>query len=349
MSEKLPEPSQNEEVDLGQLFNAIGNLFQRLFNFIGSIFKGIFSAIIYAIKPLVDYFKWVGPIVVIAAVLGYIYDNSKEPIYYSDMVVKPYFDSKYQLSNNVDYFNTLISAKNVTELASIFELDTVQAKNLVSFELEAGPETQNDLFVEYDLYIEAIDTSIVDELTYPEYVKNRDFFSGTIFTINAKAKKNDIFTKLQEGFRKTFENDLSRYKKHIRDTVAHIERLSLTNELLRLDTIQNTYLQVLKNQSQKGELSLALGNLPLQEEKAVTREFELFIRGQEIMKNLNELNQTVAEKNTYFEVLAPFDRLGSEDRSILQRSLIVFPILIIILFMSFFVVIKVFKFIKNYK
>ena len=69
MSEKLPQQPNNEEVDLGQLFNAIGNLFQRLFNFIGSIFKGIFSAIIYTIKPLVENFKLVAVAVVLTAIM----------------------------------------------------------------------------------------------------------------------------------------------------------------------------------------------------------------------------------------------------------------------------------------
>ena len=39
MSENLPKNSQNEEVDLGQLFNAIGRLFEKIFSFIGRIFK----------------------------------------------------------------------------------------------------------------------------------------------------------------------------------------------------------------------------------------------------------------------------------------------------------------------
>jgi hypothetical protein len=42
MSTNTPNNAENEEVDLGQLFNAIGKLFSRLFEFIGNIIKGIF-------------------------------------------------------------------------------------------------------------------------------------------------------------------------------------------------------------------------------------------------------------------------------------------------------------------
>ena len=34
MSEKLPQQNPNEEIDLGQLFNAIGRLFEKIGDFI---------------------------------------------------------------------------------------------------------------------------------------------------------------------------------------------------------------------------------------------------------------------------------------------------------------------------
>ena len=47
MNEDLrKQQSPNDEVDLGQLFNAIGRLFERFFRFIGRIFKGIFGGIL---------------------------------------------------------------------------------------------------------------------------------------------------------------------------------------------------------------------------------------------------------------------------------------------------------------
>jgi hypothetical protein len=350
MSEKLPQQPQNEEVDLGQLFNAIGKLFERLFNFIGSIFKGIFSAIIYAIKPLVDNFKLVAIALVITAVLGYIFEKAKKPVYYSDMVVKPYFDSKYQLSNNIHYFNSLIGSGNLTELSNIFEIDTTKAKELVSFDLETGPQTQNDLFIEYDEYVMSVDTSLVDELSYKEYINNRELLSGSLFAIKAKSYKRDIFSSLQEGFRKTFENDFSKHQKKVRDTTAFIEQVSLKMQLSRLDSIQKTYLEVLKNESENRKLSIGIeGMLPIQEGKTATKEYELFLKEQEIRRQLNRLNQEIAEKNTYFDVLSGFDKIGSKANTIKERYSILFPVLALAFMFFAFLAIKAFKFIKTYE
>ncbi|MBC2843869.1 hypothetical protein [Winogradskyella flava] len=350
MSEKLPENPNTEEVDLGQLFNAIGKLFEKLFRFIGSIFKGFFSALIYIIKPLVVHFKIVAPIFVLMIILGSIYENLKEPVYYSDMVVKPHFDSKYQLSNNIDYFNSLISSGDIDELSYIFEIDTTRASNLISFDLEAGPETQNDLFVEFDEFRQSVDTSLVDELSYPEFIKNRDLLSSRVFTIKAKALKNDIFPQLQEGFRKTFENEFSRFQKSKRDTTTYIQRQALMKELSRLDSIQKTYLEVLKNESEKNKLSLGLDAvMPLQQEKTDTKEYDLFKDEQRIRRALSELDVEIAEENTYFEVLSGFDKIGSIDRGIKRRYSILFPLLAIGLFIMVFLAIKAFSFIKNYE
>jgi len=350
MSDKLPQQPQNEEVDLGQLFNAIGKLFERLFNFIGSIFKGVFSAIIYSIKPFVKNFKLVVTALVVTAILGYILEKNKEPVYYSEMVVKPYFDSKYQLSNNIHYFNSLIGSGNLTELSNIFEIDTTNAKELVSFNLEAGPETQNDLFIEYDEYVMSVDTSLVDELSYKEFIKNRDLLSGSLFSIKAKSHKRDIFSSLQEGFRKTFENDFSKRQKRIRDTTAYIDRQSLTKQLSRLDSIQKTYLEVIKNESKNRKLSLGIeGMLPIQEEKTATKEYDLFLKEQEIRRTLNYLDQSIAKENTYFDVLSGFDKIGSKDNSLKERYSFLLPVLALAFMFLAFLALKAFKFIKTYE
>lgn len=349
MSDKLPQQSQNEEVDLGQLFNAIGNLFQRLFSFIGSIFKGIFSAIIYTLKPLVDNFKLISAAIIITAVLGYAYEKTNKPIYSSEMVVRPYFDSKYQLSSNIGYFNTLINTNNFAELSNIFEIDTSETKTLIGFELKAGPETPNDLFVEYDEYVRSIDTSLVDELSYIEYIKNRDLMSGKLFSVTVKSSKVDIFAHLNKGFKKTFVNDFSERKKGVRDTLAFMERQSISTQLDRLDSIQKTYLEAIKNDSKNPGISLGLGStLPLKEEKIATKEFDLFLREISLRRELNKINQTMVEENTFYDVLSPFDKVGKKDNSIKRKYSLLFPFLTIILFIAAFLALKVFRFIKNY-
>lgn len=350
MSENTPKNTENEEVDLGQLFNAIGKLFSRLVDFIANIFKGIFSILIYLIKPFVVNFKLVILVLIVAAALGFIYEKFEEPTYYSEMIVKPYFDSKYQLSNNVDYFNDLIEAENVQTLSDIFSIDSIEVKSLKKFELVQGPESPNDLFNEYNEYLKTIDTSLVEELPYEQYVKNRNFFAGKVYTIKAWSLNKNVFPKLELGFQKTFINDLSEKVKARRDTVSDIRIQSLEQELIRLDTIQQRYLEVLKNESERSKLSLDFGTtLPVQEATTATREYELFLEEQNIRRALRNLKASLAEENTFYDILSHFDSSGSKDKSFEKNFMYLFPIIAIFGLLIAFFGANVFTFIKNYE
>ena len=182
MSENSANNPQNEEVDLGQLFNAIGRLFSNLFNFIASIFKGLFKLLIYALKPLINNFKIISIILLALAVIGFVAEKFRKDIYTTDKLVKPYFDSKYQLANNVDYFNALIKSSNYSELSRIFEIDTSEAKELIEFEMEIGPETKNDLLIDYNEYLSEIDSTLADDVSFDDFIANRDILAASIFS-----------------------------------------------------------------------------------------------------------------------------------------------------------------------
>lgn len=350
MSEKSPQPPQNEEVDLGQLFNAIGRLFEKLFSFIGKIFKGLFSVLIYALKPLVNNFKLVAIVVMASGLIGFIIDKVNEPIYKSEMIVKPYFDSKYELANNVDYYNALISSNNLEELSTVFEIDTIDANELVGFEMKIGPETLNDVLLEYNHYLKTIDSSLTDDITYATYVKNRDFLSGSIFSISAMSYKKDIFTSLEKGFIKTFKNSYSEKVKNTRDKAVSIKTTTYKEELNRIDSIQKIYLHVIKSESENPSANIGLsGLLPLTKEKTLTREFDLFREELKIRDSLMILEEQLVRENDYYDILSGFGEVGKIDRSFSSRYALILPSLVLTIMILTFFMFKAFKFIKDYE
>ncbi|SDS42698.1 hypothetical protein [Winogradskyella sediminis] len=351
MSEKLPQQPDNEEVDLGQLFNAIGSLFQKLFAFIGRIFKEIFRALIYAVKPIVNNIKIVVIILGIACVAGFILERFNEPVYVSDMVVKPYFESKYELNNNVSYFNGLIGSGNNEKLSAIFEIDTSMAKKLISFEIKLGPETQNDLLKEYGEYMESIDTSLLaDEINYDKFIENRSLYSGSVFSIIAKAKSSTIFQNLEKGFLKSFENNYSKKLRDRTDSIYRIQKENYLEELSRVERLQEVYLEIKKSEANKGQITLSSGSLlPLNQEKTSTKEFELFQEELKIRNNLKMIEEKRYENSDLYDILSRFDEVGSVEKKFSKKYTLVFPIVIFVLLITVFIVIKAFKFIKEYE
>lgn len=350
MSDKLPQQPQNDEVDLGQLFNAIGRLFEKLFSFIASVFKGLFSIIIYALKPIVNNFKLIAIILMLATVLGFIADKYKKTVYASDMLVKPYFDSKYQLANNVDYFNALIGSDNLTELSNIFEIDTTDAKELISFEIEIGPETQNDLLIEYDEYISEIDSTLADDVSFEDYIINRDILAGTIFSIKAKSYKRDVFRSLEKGFINTFENKYSIKLKKVRDSSLLIKKATHLKELEKIDDLQKTYLNIMKSESESSSGNISTnGLLPLIQERTKTREYELFQEELKIGDKIRLLDNELIEESEFYDILSSFEEVGTKETSLMDKYSIILPMLVLSLMILSFILYYVFNFIKKYE
>lgn len=348
MSDHKPD-LQNEEVDLGQLFNAIGKLFEKFFVFMAKIFKGLFEIIIYSLKPIVNNFKLISIAVFGAAILGFIAEKFEAPVYESDMLVKPYFDSKYQLKNNVDYFNALISEGNIEELTSIFEIDSSKAVTLVEFQMEIGPETPNDLFLEYDAYLKSIDSSLASEVTYKDFVDNRDLLAANLFSIKAIAKQNNVFKGLEKGFSKTFENDYSRRLREKRDDTIKLRRASLERQLQEVQKLQQVYVKLIEKEADNPEVSIgAEGMFPLQQTKRETKEYDLLQRELQLRGQINALDEKLVKEDVYFDILTSFEEVGSVSGGLVRSNMVVFPLIVFGVMLLSFIFVKCFVFIKNY-
>ena len=350
MSNKLPEQPNNEEVDLVIIFRLLGRAFSKLFRAIGSFFHFIFRLVVFALKPIVENFKLISVVLIGAALVGYFVEKFKDPVYSSSMLVKPYYDSEYQLTTNINYFNSLIGSGNYKELSEIFEIDSLTtAKQLLGFEIQIGPETQYDLIREYDEYMQSIDSTLVIEMTFEDFLEKRDILAGTIFSITANATENDIFPSLEKGFVKTFENEYSKKLKAKTDSIRRVKKQTFLQELKRVQDIQETYLEIKKNESSKGEATYASGTIPLVQEKTKTREYDLFQEELRIRRAIRTIDEELLDKNEYYDILSRFEEVGTIQTSIFNKYTFIFPALIFVLMVLAYTFFRVFKFIKDYE
>lgn len=358
MSDKLPvesnnkpiQPSNNEEIDLGQLFNAIGRLFEKFFNFIAGIFKGLFKLLILALKPFVENIKLISAVILIFAIIGFFLERAQTPVYYSEMLVQPHFESKYKLSNNINYFNALIKSQKIKELAKIFEIDSAQAASLINFELTAGPETSNTILLEYNDYIKTIDTSLTSVVSFEDYAENRDILSGAIFAVKARSKDNNIFPRLEKGFAKTFENPYSKKLKKVRDSTIQIKKESFNKELERLDSLQRIYLELKKSEAENGAFKLGNeGAFPMQLERTETREYDLFQEELKVRRAIRALDEELIKESVFYDIIAGFEEEGSLDTGLLKNRMVLLPLTALGLMIISFLFYNIFIFIKNYE
>lgn len=349
MDTKTPNNNTSDDVDLGHVFNAIGRLFERLFKFIGSIFKAIFTFIIFFLRVIIENIVIIGIVVGVAFVIGFFTEKSKKPVYEASMLVKPYFDSKYQLISSIDYFNSLLNEKRYDLVSNIFDINEEESESLTKFEVKVGPETKNDLLRQYDEYLKSLDSSRAKTVTYTDFVDNRDIYSSELFLITARSRKKDIFRKLEGSIDSIFSNGYSIEQKAKRDKILKIKKETFERDLESVDSLQSLYSNVILKEAERGTVSVNVqGLMPLQQEKADTKEFDVLIIGMRTRDSIKVLDQMEIEENNYFEVLSRFPEVGKKKSDIYSKDWFMFPIAAFVVLCIIYIIMSTIKYIKNH-
>lgn len=343
------DKNASEEVDLGQLFRAIISLFRQLFTGVSNILLKIYSLFIHTLKLVIEYYKVVIPVILISFLIGLFKETKSKTQYSSKMLVKTFFDSKYQLIDNLNYYNTLIKNNNLEELETIFEIDTNELASLISFKIEAGLETRNDLLRYYDKYVKEIDTSMTELITFDEFIKNRELVSGNLFDISVVSEKGDVFKKLEPGLKKSFANEYSVKIKQKRDSIIQVKKESIEEQIIDINRLKETYVEVLELESKNPNLNLSYGQLPLTEQVSKTREFELLNKELELKNSLRMLDEQKIKTDEFYEILSSFQEVGSKYKTLTTNFKIIYPIYSLIALFLIFGMWKFVIYIKNYE
>jgi hypothetical protein len=351
MSNNIQPQNNSEEVDLGQLFKLIGQAFDRLVNFVVSIFKWLFSVFIYALKAIIVNFKIIIIVVFIAGLIGYGLDKFKPKVYSSQMLVKPYFDSKYQLVNTIDYYNALIGNEDYSTLSKIFEIDEVEVKEITSFEVKMGPETENERILEYNEFLKSVDSTRSVEITFEDFVENRSIFSSELFEIEVSSFKKDIFPKLEQGLGESFTNKYSEKKMKKRDSLISIQKENIRQQLDEVAGLQEVYIKVLEEESKSSSTEISIGGegLSLNKDKTQTREFELLNRELQLRNELKALDEKKVEEDVFYDVIASFQEVGNKELEWYEKYALIFPIIAFGLMCILYLTSRTVTYVKNYE
>ncbi|TYC15639.1 hypothetical protein ES677_04670 [Bizionia gelidisalsuginis] len=350
--DKQDPKSNTEEVDLVVFFNLIGNAFTRLFNFIGRILKSILSFIISILKVIISFWKPVFIILIVFAGLGYMLERTNKPIYSSEMLVEPYFGSKYQLVSNINYFNALIANKDYNALNTIFDNDStdVEVNKLTAFRIEPGPESENDKYLAYQAFMVQLDsTRTTDPISYDVFVDNRSIYTSNLLTIVAESSKKDIFKDLESGISSAFSNAFSNAKKIKEEKLYALQRDNIQENLNEVDSLQRVYINLLREEAERPNQEVKLGALSLSPERSSTREYELLEKEIALRADLQEIEEKIISKDVFVDVISTFQSIGNRVNKISEKYTIIFPLAAFVFLCLGFVINRVVIFVNNYK
>lgn len=350
MSKKSKKKSDNnEEIDLLILFNYFGEKLNNLFNFIIKIIGSILSVFVYAAKAVLQNIKIISLVLLIAGVAGYFLDKSKSKRYESKMLVRTYFEAKYQLSTNIQYYNALLEDQDYEALSKIYDLDQDSIAQIILFEMSPGPETENERIKQYDRFVRSIDSVRAQEISFDDFIENRDIYSGNLFEIRVESSKKDIFESLETGINSSFVNLYSTKKMEKRDSMITIKKENILRTLKGIDSLKKVYINVIENESQAPQASLSLGDFPMKQEKSQTKEYQLLDKEIALNRELRQLDEQKIEENVFFDVISSFQRVGNEVGYFYERYIVLLPVLALLLLISAFSAMKIINFLKKYE
>ena len=347
MSQELKN-NPSEEIDLIQLFSFFESKIKGFFKLIFQVLKSVFDVFIAFLKILQKNAIKIGGAIIIAAIIGFAYDVYKPKLYSSKMMIKPMFDSKYQLFSNIDYYNALIGNGDLDKLSKEFEITKEEAANLSEFIMVPGPENENEKIRAYDEFIKSVDSSTAKMVNYEDFIDQMSVYNSSIYEITVKSKQQDIFEKLYPGFVKTFETPYSLDSKKKKDSIFNMKRGSLIKQLEDVDKLQKTYIEELsKKQDQK---ITTIGGTPvvIGDEQKTTKEFEAFQLSLKLRNQLTAIEQEAIEEDKLFEVISDFPAIGTVENEITQKMKFMFPIGAFVLSLLAIFGVRLNNFIKNY-
>ena len=319
MSKSTPnKPLENEEIDLGVLFNSIGRGINRLFTFLFTVVKETLSLlltlVIFVRKRIVFY-----TIALLAGIIaGFIYERSIPQTYVANATLEPMFESARQLYSNVEYLNDLAAQKDSLQLADFFGISPAQAAKLKEFNIEPIV-SQIKLLQEYNDYNVGLDSIVKEETSFEDYLKKRQKFDNPTHLLTASATEARIFPQLLTPLIASVSK-VPYFKDRQETTLRNLE---LSDSITQVSITQTDSLLTLFETVRMVEANKPFSNgtnLYMSETADNNAEISLLDRKVLLSDRLEEIRQEKLNALNVVDVISKFPNVGYLDKTFYKNK-----------------------------
>ncbi|WKB82819.1 hypothetical protein QYR09_07220 [Cellulophaga lytica] len=346
MSNNQQPQQSSEEIDLGQLFQLIGNAFKKLFAFIASIFKGVFHVLMLFLLFIQKHFIKFVIAGVIGIGLGIFLDIKNDQKYISSMVVEPNFNSVQQLYNNVTFYNELAKAEDSITLANSLNITTTEAASIMKMEIESYSD-ENQKVLLFDKFIRELDSTTVKNLDFDAYLENFNTFDARFHKINLISTNSTVAKKAQPAIVKSISSNMYfKEQKATNDRNINFQEEIYNQQLNEIISLQELYKDVMVKEASKeiGGTNISLAD----NGGGKNKEIELLKERDELKQKIVELNLEKANKATILNVISDFPTRGAKLGGITNQYKFLLPILLVAVLLVFLLLLELNKILKGY-
>jgi len=307
-NKKLKTKSQEEEIDLGQLFYLIGRGFSKFFGFFAYILTSIFNWFILFLLFLRANMIKILIGTVVGTLLGGIYQYGyKVPIYESSMTLQPNFGSDIQLYKNIDYYESLISQEDIKRLSNSLNISEEEAKKITSIEVKPY-SNENQTLLAYKNFINQLDTATVKMLDYTKFAKEQPVESFKYHIVKVRSRDKYVFSKLDKPIISSIvQNPYYDQVKNTAFSNLNSRKDALIGSMSELDSLKLLYREVLLAESKKVNSGT---NIFMSSTAANDKEIAVFEKYMTMNSELINVNTQLTEENEVINVVSSFNPVG---------------------------------------
>ncbi|MBA4146307.1 MAG: hypothetical protein C0523_11115 [Cytophaga sp.] len=309
--------SSSDEIDLGQLFNRIGDFFRNM---------GLgFLRFVATLRRIPIENKLAFILIIIASVvMGVTYSNLLKKSYYeSTMILSSDYLNKRLVDNTIDKLNTLAEEKNKKGLGKVLNIPDSLANNILEF--AAKPFVAESDLIEMEVLKEQLKNAqanaknekVIEQVVKRIEIENRHAFEITVRTLNPT-----VINLLQVALVNYFKNN-----QYIKNRIAVnrsnlIEKQrKLKSDGRKLDSLKSVIYENYKTMAAQGRQGS--GNVFFSE-KAATDPVAIYNQSLFVQAELEDVNEDI-DLGKDFEVVDGFTEF-SEPASASQLKIILISI-----------------------
>ena len=330
MSEKDLKPQQNsDEIDLGQLFKVIGNMFERLFGFIGNILKKLFWIILLVLIGARKHFLKIALLLAIGYVAGFLIDRSKVPVYGANLIVEPNYGSARQLYNNINYYNALVEDKDTMQLSRVFNIKPSDAAKLKGFFIQPD-DNENSRLQSYSRILKNLDSTAIKYFDYDSYKENTQPTEFAYHIIGVASLDKSIYPSLQPSIINSIENNKYfqlKKKATLKNLQEHDSIIGVS--LVDTDSLKKELLKLKNIEANKDPVEGGTSIIMAQGRENNTDIMNLLERKIMLSQRLNNNRIERVEREEIIKVISDFPREGYVERSFISQLKYSIPLLLL--------------------
>ncbi len=330
MSEQPQQPQQSEEIDLGQLFKMIGDMFNRFFAFLGKVATIIFNFLLLVLVFLRRHVIKIAITAIIGLVIGFFYEITSPPIYGAQLMVETKFDSAYQLYNNIRYYDALAKDRDSIRLAQLFNITQREAAQLEGFYIEAD-DNKNKRLLEYAGIMETLDTASQKQFKFIDFDNNLEPTDYKFHKISVGSYNKYIFPKIQNTIINSIENN-EYFKSQQEVSLMNLKRSDSLYKIaiVQADEMRDNYMEIRTIEANRDEQEIGT-SIYMRPQAEENPEVALLQRKLELNDSITDIAKARVDNHKILKVISAFPEEGFISRSLTESHIFRIPIYLVCL------------------